>query len=364
VNYETRLQAFRKCLISENIDALLISSVPHIVYLTGYNGFSEVEREVFLLITATKQYLLTDGRYTEAVRRTIAHFDLREITAQKNAYDQLKNLATREELTKIGFEDTNITVQEFSELSKCFKVCIPTTMSTLRVIKDLEEVEAIKTACSLGDKAFEYILNCLKPDTTEHEIALKLEFFIKKNNATLSFDTIVAFGNNAAIPHHMTGNRKLQKNDLVLLDFGVKKNNYCSDMTRTLVIGKADKKTKDIYHTVLEANTKAIEEIQRLVRDQKLVNGKEIDALARSYIVKKGYPTIPHGLGHGTGIEVHESPRLSPKSTDNLVQGMVFSVEPGIYDPTWGGVRIEDLVYIGEKNIEVLTQAPKELIEL
>lgn len=368
MNYEKRLESFRALLKLESLDALLISSVPHVIYLTGYNGFSEIEREVFLLITATDQFLFTDARYSEAVRRTITHFVLQEITSQKNFYDLFKILVTKKALSKVGFEDTNITVAEFTELSKCFDTCVPADLSTIRVIKSIEEKNAVQESCALGDQAFNYILDKIKPGITELELALQLEFFIKEKRAALSFPTIVAFGNNAAIPHHMTGSRVLKKNALVLMDFGVKKNNYCSDMTRTVVVGKADKKTKDVYTTVLEANQKAIEYLKSSFMNHKsglkLLRALDVDKVARTHIISKGYPTIPHSLGHGTGIEVHESPRLSPKSTDNLVQGMIFSIEPGIYDPAWGGVRIEDLVYIGEKDIEVLTKSPKELIEV
>jgi len=368
VNYGARITAFRKLLPTLNVEALLISSVPHVIYLTGYSGFSTHEREVFLLITGDKQFLLTDARYTEAVRRTITHFELQEITAQKNAYDHFKKLAVSGPIKTIGFEDSNITVKEFTELSKSFDAAVPVDLSTLRVIKDPSEVELIREACHIGDQAFEYILKKITHGITELELARDLEFFIRKKGGTLSFETIAAFGNNAAIPHHMTGSRKLLPHDLILLDFGVKKNNYCSDMTRTVVIGKADTKTKDIYNTVLEASTQAIDYLKSSIINHKsgvkLIGASNIDKLAREHIISKGYPSIPHSLGHGIGIEVHESPSLSPKSTDNLVQGMIFSVEPGIYDPSWGGVRIEDLVYIGENDIEVLTKSSKELIEL
>ena len=194
--------------------------------------------------------------------------------------------------------------------------------------------------------------------------------FIKKKGSDPSFSSIVAFGKNSSIPHHKTSDERLKINSIVLLDFGVKLNNYCSDMTRTVFFGKADDKFKKIFNTVLKSQNEAISRITKYYNNTYHYSQKgdlktrEIDKIARSYIISQGFPDILHSLGHGIGIEVHEQPRLSPKSKDLLKPGMVFSIEPGIYIPGYGGVRIEDLVVLEKSGPRLLTHSPKEIIEI
>ncbi|MDP2585725.1 MAG: M24 family metallopeptidase, partial [Candidatus Levybacteria bacterium] len=178
----------------------------------------------------------------------------------------------------------------------------------------------------------------------------------------------VGFGKNSAVPHHQATNNKLTNNEIVLLDFGVKLDNYCSDMTRTVFFGKASAEFKKMYETVLKAQSKAIEFLNTkyLIHNtskQKII-ASDIDNIARKHIISSGYKTIPHSLGHGIGLEVHEKPSLSPKSKDILKKGMVFSIEPGIYIPNFGGVRIEDLVVLEKGKLRLLTHSPKNFIEL
>lgn len=253
------------------------------------------------------------------------------------------------------------------------------------MIKKPEEIQAIEKACQLGDKTFNYILKKIKPGVTEKQLAFEIKFFIKKHGGGTSFRPIVAFGANSSIPHHKTSNKQLATRELVLLDFGVKLNNYCSDMTRVVFFGKATNKQKHIYETVLQAQKVAIEHLGRWQAERKTPRGwptrpersrrdglprggtieaKEVDKVARDYIINAGFPTMPHGLGHGVGLKVHEPPRLSPKSKNVLKPGMVFSIEPGIYLPGKFGIRIEDLVALTPSGLQILTQAPKEIIEL
>ena len=219
--------------------------------------------------------------------------------------------------------------------------------------------------------AFDYILRKIKKGVTEKELAFEIGFFIKRGGGDISFPPIVAFSKNSSIPHHQSSNRKLKADNIVLLDFGVKFDNYYSDITRTVFFGKADDKFRKIYQTVLTAQQKAIHYINLVGRRHptyevraRETRVRDIDEVSRGHITKHGYPTIPHSLGHGIGIEVHEPPRLSPKSKDILRPGMVFSIEPGIYIPGYGGVRIEDLVLIKENKLEILTHSPKEIIEI
>lgn len=363
--FSIRLNKIKKYLTLEGVDGILITDISHITYLTGYSGFSIEEREAYLLITKRSQYIFTDARYSEAIITDVKHFELQEISGETPFKTLIEQLIKKHSLTTIGFDENDLSVSEYNKLKKIFKKLRPIDLSDLRIIKDSEESQFITASCQLGDEAFDYILGKIKPGITEKELALELELFIKKHGGTLSFDTIIAFGANSSIPHYLTNNQRLKTNDLILMDFGVKKNNYCSDMTRCVVFGKADKKTKKIYNTVLESNKRAIEFLNHKssIVNQR-IKASEVDKVAREYIVSRGFPTIPHSLGHGVGVQVHEEPRLSPNSKDLLKPGMIFSIEPGIYDLSWGGVRIEDLVCLKPNSIEVLTNAPKELIEL
>jgi len=351
------------------LDAILISSVSHIIYLTNYAGFSKDEREAYLFITNNKQYILTDGRYAHAVRTLIPDFKLIGISSKVSFEKILKDLAKKHKIKRIGFDHHNITVAEHEKLSSCFSG-LPRreaglnhfSLDNLRVIKDEKEISAIEKACQLGDKTFKYILKKIKLGVSEKELANEIEFFIRKRGAGISFLPIVAFGTNSAIPHHAPTNNKLTNNQIVLLDFGVKLNNYCSDMTRTVFFGQPTPKQKRIYQTVLKAQSLAIKILNTKYLIHNTIKASEVDRVARDYIISKGYKTIPHSVGHGIGIDVHESPHISPKSKDVLKNGMVFSIEPGIYLENFGGVRIEDLIVLDEDKVKVLTKSSKDLI--
>jgi len=357
----TRIQKVKK-LLDKKIDAILISSTPNIIYLTGFEGFSDHEREAYLLLTKTKNYIFTDARYCETVKK-IQTFKLIEISSNKKFSDGLRETVVKEKIEKLAIDEDDIKVSEILKIKKVVKICSDENLiEDLRKIKESFEIENIKTACKLGDQTFKYILSEIKTGITEKQLAKKIEIFILKKNAGISFRPIVAFGTNSSSPHHVACDRKLKKNEIVLLDFGVKLNNYCSDMTRTVFFGKASIEQKRIYKTVLEAQTKAIEFINRQLNTK--LKASEIDKVAREYIISQGYPTIPHSLGHGIGLEVHEKPSLSPKSENELKTGMVFSIEPGIYLPEFGGVRIEDLVLMTDKGPQIITRANREIIEL
>ncbi len=360
-------------LSDHNLDALLISSIANITYLTNYSGFSKIEREAYLLVTKRRSYLLTDGRYTEAVKN-IPGFTLIEISLTKPLITAFTELAKKHGIKKLGIEENNLTVAEYKRIKKCFPALVNVSLRELRIIKEENEINAIKKACALGDKTFTHVLKKIKQGVTEKELAFEIEFFIKKAGGDISFSQIVAFGENSAIPHHQSSDKPLAISDkLVLLDFGAKVDNYCSDMTRTVFFGKPTTEQKRMYQTVLEAQRKAVAHLGRR-RGSDLDSSRrrhslwrrtaEVDRVAREYIIKQGYSTIPHSLGHGIGLEVHESPSLSPKSKDTLKPGMVFSIEPGIYLPGIGGVRIEDLVVLEPTGPLLLTKSSKELIEL
>ena len=338
-------------------DALLISSRPNIVYLTDYSGFSQTERECFLLITKSKKYIITDDRYSEAIKKQIPDFTLINIGAPRFVSEGEKNIKDLINLT-VGVEENDLTVLEYKSLKKITKKLVNIDLSHLRIVKDTKEIKNIRLACSIADKAFFNILNELKTGVTEKEIASKINAFFKEKGDGISFNPTVAFGANSSIPHHVSSKTKLVNNSIVLFDFGAWVNNYCSDISRTIFFGKAPEKFKKMHSVVLEAQKKSIDAIKPGVL------AKEIDRIARNYIVSKGYPNILHSVGHGIGIEVHESPTLSPNSKDIIKNGMVFSVEPGIYIPGFGGVRIEDLVLVREGYAQLISNARREIIEL
>lgn len=361
-------------LLSQKIDALLISSAYNIGYLTGFFDFSKSEREGYLLRTKKSVYIFASGLNSEAVQKHIKGNLIKLVTISPRTPLTKKVLADiiqKEKLKKLGFEKHSLLFSEYERLKKDLRVSlIPTehVIEELRMIKTASEIAAIEKACKLGDKTFDYILTKIKPGITEKELAFEIEYFIKKTGADISFPPIVAFDKNSSVPHHVTNDQRLIANSWVLLDFGTRINNYCSDMTRTVFFGKANSKQRHMYETVLASQQKAIEYLassfQHLSSKRKQVRAIEVDKVARSYIMKQGYPTIPHSLGHGIGIEVHEPPRISLKSDDILKPGMVFSVEPGIYLEGIGGVRIEDLVVLEKTGPRLLTKAKRELIEV
>ena len=229
----------------------------------------------------------------------------------------------------------------------------------------MNRLQSIKKACRLGDKVYSQVRKIIRIGTTEHELSIEIQKLIRKDNARLSFRPIVAFGKNASEPHHKPTDLKLNKKQgFVLFDLGAKVNGYCSDMSRTVFFGKATSKQKRIYQTVLKAQQKAIQQLNNLAIKQSVIKASEIDKAARDYIISQGYPNIPHSVGHGIGKKVHEAFRLSPKSKTILKDGMVFTIEPGIYIKGFGGVRIEDVYYLNKGKLEQLTKSPKRLIEI
>lgn len=353
-----RVENIKKSLKKQKLDGVLISSVSNIIYLTNFTNFSEKEREAYLIITKNGQYIITDPRYSEAVRG-VTDFTLLEISRSSPLKKIIQDLVKKENLKKVGFEEMDLRVGEFNKFLKYFKKLVPFKMPSYRTIKTLEEVELIQKACEIGDRALDFILRKIKVGISEKELAFLLENFFKEKGEGSSFPPIVAFGAHSSIPHHQTGEKKLTLDDkLILLDFGVKYKSYSSDMTRTLLL-KPTKKHREIFKIVLKAQEKAVLYIQKCLNDGLKIKASEVGKIADGWIRKNGYPSIPHGLGHGIGIEVHEHPHLSPTSKDVLGSGMVFSIEPGIYLPGFGGVRIEDLYWINGKKLVLLTKAPK-----
>lgn len=355
--YRKRLQAIRERLRDEALDAMIIQSPINRRYMSGFTGSAGT-----LVISQHHTWLLVDFRYVEQAK---AQVDTIQVERVDKPLEDLGRLLADHQLHRVAFEAGHLTVHEHQRLAEVVNQVRwePRVdwIETLRGVKDDEEVAAIQKAVDVADAAFEHIVDFLRPGVTEREVALELEFFMRRKGAeSLAFPSIVASGPNGALPHAVPSDRRIERGDLVTLDFGCVVDGYCSDITRTVAIGDPDEKSRDLYALVLRAQLAAMEAIQPGVE------AREVDRVARDIISEAGYGDyFGHGLGHGLGMNVHEEfPRLSPRGEVVLQPGMVSSVEPGIYIPGWGGIRIEDLVVVTETGCRILTQSSKELMTL
>ncbi len=349
-----------KLLEQENVEAVLISDGYNMRYLSGFCGATG-----YLYLSGKQQVLMTDSRYTTQAKKEAPQFDVVEVSASQGYPQWIASCIQKDAVKSIGFEDQQMICAELKKISSQVSEDVQwkemgEKVNQMRCIKTDQEIEKIARAEEIGDLAFQRILGDIKPGVTELTIAAKLDYYMRELGAEgNSFDTIAASGLHSAMPHAIPSEKKLEQGDFLTMDFGCRYQGYCSDMTRTVVLGKASDKQKEIYGIVLEAQTAALEQI----RAGK--TGAEIDKVARDIIAEAGYgDCFGHGLGHSTGLFIHEEPRLSPKCHTVLQEQVTMTVEPGIYVPEFGGVRIEDLVVITEKGCRNLTHSPKELIEL
>ncbi|HSX08529.1 MAG TPA: Xaa-Pro peptidase family protein [Candidatus Saccharimonadales bacterium] len=362
----SRLDKLRKLLTKQNLDAILVSDLQNITYLSNFSGFTTEDRDAYLLITKNKQYIFTHHIYREVAEKDFRSFDLIEIKRENPMSVMLKNIIEKEKITTLGFEAFDLKVNDFQNLTKYIdkKILISSNIvRELRIIKDHEEINAIKKACELGDKTFNFIIDQIKLGITEIELAVEIEYFIKRHNADISFSPIVAFGKSASQPHHVPDNTTLKKNSFVLFDFGTRLQNYCSDMTRTIFYGKPNKEQTKLYHAVLNAQLSSQDYIKNALLQKRSIPAPTVDQVGRDYIITQGYVPFNHS-SHGIGLNVHESPRLYPSSNDTLTEGMVFSIEPGIYLPGKFGIRIEDIFAIENNRLIRLTKSSNELLEV
>lgn len=333
-------------------DAVIISSPHNLRYHTGFTG-----GEGYAVISPDKKILYVDGRYTVQARTQASDFDVVEYS------DNVFSKIAEHGFDSIGFEDDYISYSIYKRMNFAIKARftgVSDKLEKLRCIKTKAETENIQKAEQIGDAAFKHILSFIKEDVTEKELADEIEFFMRKNGAEkTSFDTIVAFGERAALPHAYPTDRQLKKGALVLMDFGCVYNGYCGDMTRTVCFGKATDRQREIYNLVLKAQLESLKAIKSGE------NSKSVDAVARNIFEEAGFAKLfNHSLGHGTGLLIHELPNLSPRSDAVLCEGNVVTVEPGLYFENEFGVRIEDLVVVTKDGYSNLTSSPKELIEI
>lgn len=353
----TRVAGLREAMELQQIEAVWITGDVNRRYLTGFTGSSG-----YVLVTMHKAYLLTDFRYMTQAAEQAAGFEI--VEHGPSVTDSLKQLLAAEGITKLGFEEENVVFSTYRayarDLEPCELVPVKGLVEGLRMYKDSEELALMKEAADLADRTFLHMLEVLKPGESEWNMALELENFMRKNGASgTSFETIMASGERSAMPHGVASGKIMQKNEFVTMDFGALMNGYCSDITRTVFLGEPTAKHREIYDIVLEAQMHALEFLRPGM------TGREGDALARDIIAKYGYgEQFGHSTGHGLGMEVHEAPRLSKLSDDILKPGMVVTVEPGIYIPGFGGVRIEDDVVVTESGVRRLTESTKDFIIL
>jgi Xaa-Pro aminopeptidase len=350
-----RLVRLREKISEKGLEALLISHPVNRRYITGFTGTAGMA-----LVTERDAVLVTDFRYVNQVRQQAPHFDV--YRHDGDIFQAVADLCRQRGFKSLAFEQDHLTYGEVVKLRKSMgnqeTVPVSQVVEPLRAVKDKEEQDVIREAAAIADRAFERILEELRPGRTEREIALSLEIMLREMGAdSSSFDMIVASGPRSAFPHGVASDRVMEKGDLVTLDFGAYYRGYCSDITRTVALGSPNDKQREIYEVVREAQQAAVDAIRPGLA------GREVDRVARDRIKAHGYAEyFGHGTGHGLGLELHEAPRLSPRGEDILEPGMVVTVEPGIYLPDFGGVRIEDDVIVTENGCEVLTKSPKHLI--
>ncbi|MBR7122096.1 MAG: aminopeptidase P family protein [Oscillospiraceae bacterium] len=343
-------------LLGETVDGLLLTSR----YSRFYGSECDIAEGVAIVTKKGCRYF-TDSRYIEAAQKGIVGFEVLE-TNRCNPYNKLINDAIAQfGVERLGYEEGYLTVGEFNSFADELKAeLIPLggKINSFRAVKECWELERMRKAQEITDKAFSEIITRLKAGMTEKQLQVELIYCLYKNGGEgLSFDPIVVSGPNTSLPHGVATDRVIQEGDFVTMDFGVLLGGYCSDMTRTVAVGYATEEMKQVYETVLTAQQAGI------AATKAGVTGQQIDAVARRVIADAGYGDyFGHGYGHSLGMEVHEPPNCNPNGVTVMTAGMVTSAEPGIYLPGKFGVRIEDVVIFTEDGCEDITHSPKNLI--
>jgi Xaa-Pro aminopeptidase len=352
---QTRLARLRQSLPAADVPAVLITNEYNRRYLSGFTGSAGM-----LLLFADVAYLLTDFRYMEQAPQQAPFMTVVEHRPQ--ALETVRELLHKHGADKLGFEAQTMTFGQYLQATKIVDNVewrpLANLVEQLRIVKDESEIAVVRRAAALADRAYAHIVERLRPGMSEREVALELEFFMRANGATSSsFEIIVASGERSALPHGVASGRVLRNGEFVKLDFGAYLDGYCSDLTRTVMLGQPTAQHRELYDLVARAQMNALHGIRPGM------TGQEADALARSVIDDADYGArFGHGTGHGFGMQIHEEPRLNKSAQTVLEAGMLVTVEPGVYLPGFGGVRIEDDILITADGIEVLTASPKSLL--
>ena len=353
MSYGDRVARVRAALEELDADALLVTDLTNVRYLTGFSGTNGQ-----VLVTDQEVLFFSDPRYAARAADLVTEAEI--VIYEARLAEELRPRLSNAGIVRLGIEGGSVTLIQRDGLAERLQgVELVTTkeiVERLRRVKSPEEIELIRRAVAAADDAFAWILERLAPGRSEREVALELEMHIRAMEVEgISFPPIVGSGPLSAHIHHTPGDRVLEPGDLILLDFGARVDGYCSDLTRTVVLGEGSDEQREQYATVLAAQSAGVSAIRAGV------GGREADAAARAVIEAAGHGDVfSHGLGHGVGLDIHEGPRLAKTSEDSLLAGDVVTVEPGIYLSSSGGVRIEDCVLVGPEGAEVLGKAPKD----
>lgn len=354
----SNLSKLRAKMAEGGIGSLLVSDIANVKWLTGFTGSSGIA-----IVTDSVARFVTDSRYTlqaeEQVTEMSTHWFQSPVTLDEFL---AKNIAEMG-ITELWFEGASVTFSTYESWRDRFAGVklhgASDIIPRLRMVKSAEEIEKVRQACGVADACFANVCRLIQPGVTEWDINLDIEFFIRRSGYELGFDPIVVSGERSARPHGKASEKKLEVGDFVTMDFGAKVEGYCSDITRTVVVGEATDRHREVYNQVLKAQLAALEMMRPGVR------AADVDRRAREVFDEIGLAKyFGHGLGHGLGSVVHDTGRMSSTSTDVLEPGQVWTVEPGVYIPGFGGVRIEDDVVVTESGIEMLTHSPKDLMVL
>lgn len=357
---EARLEKFYSILKREKLNGIFLVSAPNIRYLSGYTG-----ADSYAVVSPKGNAFITDYRYIEQAQKECKGYDvILHQAPDRKMTDVTRDYCYKKGIKRLGFEKKYVSFELYETLKDKFKdlelVPVSGLVEELRAVKDDCEQDCLRKACAITDEVFKKTLDFIKPGMTEREIALEMQYLLCKSGAEdSSFDIIVAAGKNGSLPHAIPSDYNIRRGDLITMDFGALYKGFHADMTRTIVLGNPSEKQRDVYGTVKRAQETALAEVKAGV------NVKTLDEISTDIITTAGYGEyMGRGLGHGIGLMIHEEPFVSSNRDSLLEAGNVITIEPGIYIPGWGGVRIEDSVIVNKDGYEVITNSPKELIIL
>lgn len=351
-----KLEKVRRVLAQNELPAGLITLITNVKWLTGFSGSYGV-----CVVTKSNFVFISDSRYAEQAHEQVKDAEVLIFQSPRTAPEVLSEVVSKYEISKMGFEADHVTVSGLKKwqekLESVELVPVERFIDPLRMVKTDEEIQAVRRACGLADACFTHVSRMFQIGVTEYDIAMEIEFYLRRQGAKNAFDPIVVSGERSARPHGEPSERKLQKGDFVTLDFGANLNGYNSDLTRTVFIGEPTEEHKRVYNAVLEAQLGALDMMKPGVK------AEDVDSYSREILKKHDLAQyFGHGLGHGLGSTVHDVGRMGQKSEDVLEEGQIWTVEPGAYIPGFGGVRIEDDVVITKDGIDILTKTPKDLL--
>ena len=355
---KTNLERLRASMAEKETPALLVADPTNVGWLTGFTGsFGQA------IVTADATRFITDSRYALQAQEEVPAMPIFTFATPVKGEEFLEAQVREMALPRLAFEADTTSYAQFEKLGERLSgvefTAAPDFFGELRMVKGPEEIAAIRKACAITDACFGHLCRLIGPGMTEYDLQLELEFYLRRAGAAIAFEPIVVSGERSARPHGKASEKTLEVGDFVTMDFGARVDGYNADLTRTVVVGEATDRHREVYEAVLRAERAAIDAMRPGVR------AADVDALARTVLDEKGLAQyFGHGLGHGLGRHVHDGGRMNATSEDVLAVGQVWTVEPGAYLPGFGGVRIEDDVVVTEDGVEVLTASPKELLVL